>query len=378
MKKIIFAVLIIVLVLTMSSCESENKVDATQFMKHYSSDDVKDLETFSKEFFQIFEYRTEEFIECDSEEVLSRYVAENNASEEFKNLYQTASKVEMLPILGPYFEYTSLKCCLFYNEEVLTGVRIVSVGITDKTVSVVSEPIFPDSVTFQGRKIEKYIYEQKLECEEYLPEFQIKGIKFLIVRNRLGLFGAPSENEPIKWIYVPSNPLYQTMGYEYVEPFTTIEEGHNKYEEFWDFRAKLHSSLPIIEVEAGFSFGMYAYQDVCYLDFTEEEKQFLYDSDWWIEIPLLDKHGNAKNCTLFLLYRKDVLISELLLVQNEETGRVYPGRQIVSEKDPSTGKYIGLSEIKYITEVTKLLNSAKNSDIKGIGFDGEKYVLFYN
>lgn len=93
-----------------------------------------------------------------------------------------------------------------------------------------------------------------------------------------------------------------------------------------------------------------------------------------IAIPLLDADGNEGVYALHLLYHHDTLIAELLL--NDAGELLIPKKEIVSEKDSTTQEYIGLSKIDYLDEVTRLLkNLDNNAIVKGIGFDGDNYMV---
>ena len=210
-------------------------------------------------------------------------------------------------------------------------------------------------------------------CMQNYPDFEIKGV----VYNQYGYMavypvGLLPGDSSIKYFD------YELCDFRLIEPFLTIAEGQNNFTKHWEKRDELISKLPTYKWEnttwrtEGW-INKYKYQDV-YLLHKELESQYLFDFDWLIAIPLLDADGNEGVYALHLLYHHDTLIAELLL--NDAGELLIPKKEIVSEKDSTTQEYIGLSKIDYLDEVTRLLkNLDNNAIVKGIGFDGDNYMV---
>ncbi|MGM9643493.1 MAG: hypothetical protein ACI3X1_00220 [Eubacteriales bacterium] len=166
-----------------------------------------------------------------------------------------------------------------------------------------------------------------------------------------------------------------------VNSFTSLEEGREKFNTYWNFRANEISQIPIYEwtdvtLHPNGYINQYRYEDIYSSGVNVSSCQYLFDFDWFLVIPLLNGDGNEGEYVLHLLYQKDKLIAELVLQQDSE-GIIRLRKELVSDKDTQTNKYIGLNGIDYVEKCSQLL-SGSAANIKGIGFDGETYFLVYN
>ena len=267
-------------------------------------------------------YYIQECIDLDMQRNISKYASTSNVSDKFSKYYTQSTNIRTIPVLGPYLEYTSLQVCMFYTNDTMIGTVAVVLALNDKGIFI----------------------KEELEIS----------------------LGSPYHESPL----ADQNCL--------IEPFLTIAEGQNNFTKHWEKRDELISNLPTCKWEnttwrtEGW-INKYKYQDV-YLLHKELESQYLFDFDWLIAIPLLDADGNEGVYALHLLYHHDTLIAELLL--NDAGELLIPKKEIVSEKDSTTQEYIGLSKIDYLDEVTRLLkNLDNNAIVKGIGFDGDNYMV---
>jgi hypothetical protein len=165
----------------------------------------------------------------------------------------------------------------------------------------------------------------------------------------------------------------------YIDNFSSIDEGQKAFEDYWVFREQTITDIPIFRWKTEYFYpggALSHYKAYALALGDKEENQFLHDSDWNIVIPLLDDDGNEGSHVMHLLYDNDVLIAEIVLCDTDDAPiSVY---QRVSEKDESTGRYLGLSEIKYCSDIEGGLSKTKDfSQIKGVCFNGTKYTLIY-
>ncbi len=79
---------------------------------------------------------------------------------------------------------------------------------------------------------------------------------------------------------------------------------------------------------------------------------------------------------LALYYQDDRLVGEVLY---KERLRRSISFFRIGELDPETGELASIGESEYIKQVKELTKDVEDlSTVKGIGFDGEKFVLVYN
>ena len=319
-------------------------------------------------------YYIQEFIDLDMQRDISRYASTSNVSDKFSEYYTQSTNIRTIPILGSYLEYTSLQVCMFYTNDTMIGTVAVVLALNDKGIFIKEELETSVGSSYHGSPLaDQNCFKALSSCMQNYPDFEIKGV----VYNQYGYMavypvGLLPGDSSIKYFD------YELCDFRLIEPFLTIAEGQNNFTKHWEKRDELISNLPTYKWEnttwrtEGW-INKYKYQDV-YLLHKELESQYLFDFDWLIAIPLLDADGNEGVYALHLLYHHDTLIAELLL--NDAGELLIPKKEIVSEKDSTTQEYIGLSKIDYLDEVTRLLkNLDDNAIVKGIGFDGDNYMI---
>ena len=312
-------------------------------------------------------------IELNASELISAYVSGPDASEYIVDLFQKSSRVYMLPIFGTYLEYTSLAVCLFYSDQLFFGACAVVLTESDNQLCISSE-LEPILGYIASTFTDSSVYSRLCSCLENCPDFEIMGV----VYDEWGLarvypIGALAGDPTIRYYYDDSTIKHFT----FVEPFTSISEGQKAFEDYLEFREQLRSTIPIFEWKTVPLYGSGALSHYKSQETGNDEMQFLFDSDWSIVVPLLDADGNEGRYELHLLCDNDTLIAEMIL--DREGEGVVLVNKIVSEKDEATGDYLGLTEIKYCSDIEDDLKKIDDySIIKGVYFNGTNYLLIYN
>ena len=303
-------------------------------------------------------------------EAIAQYIADDRSSDALAELYADADEVSSLPILGTYLEKTSLFVCLFQKQGELIGAHALAL---DPDGSVTGELSALLGGTVGTPFADAACFERISACLSAYPDFEILGVVYQDPGlSRIYPVGKNAEDDRILYY---ENELTE---FRLVEPFSTLEDGRAAFDAYWAFRATVLSSLQIFEwtnYDRYPYINKYRYQDVCSSGADAASYQYLYDSDWYLLVPLLNTDGEEGDCALYLLYQNNKLIAETIL-QVDPDGVIRAAKERVSDKDPATGKYIGLDGIDYADACRRILPSDKTT-VKGIGFDGENYFVVY-
>ncbi len=321
------------------------------------------------------DFYVDEEIKIDPLEAITSYINTGKASERVITLYEQSTQIQMIRMYGQYLEYTSLGIFLFYDDDAFIGTcaMVLQPAGTSGAISTEFDPI---AKTWDLRNFSFYDrsqYDQLLDYMEYAPEHHILGISY---NGEKGTMVYTVDNDPYIHHQTPSG---QSEDFRKIEsPVTSIQDGQQKYKDFWVFYQQLQASLPIrewkIELAVSQWVGVYLSDLRNSGNYNQEDVQHLLDYEWYITVPLLDENGNEGVDVLELLYIKDRLIAEVVIRKTPQ-GRTIVYQQ-VSPKDPATGNYIGLSESKYMTQINALLeNRTDFTHVLGAGFDGTNFVL---
>ena len=208
-------------------------------------------------------------------------------------------------------------------------------------------------------------------CLSAYSDFEIKGVVYQDYGySTIYPIGKNAGNETIRYFDT------ELTDFQLVDPFASIEAGREAFNAYWAFRTSELERLRIYEWTNYNQYpyiNKYRYQDVHASGANAASYQYLYDSDWYLLIPLLNADGKEGDCALYLLYQKDKLIAETIL-QIGSDGILRAVKERVSDKDPETGKYIGLDGIDYVAFCNRL-TAEEAANIKGIGFNGEQYFV---
>ena len=292
-----------------------------------------------------------------TKEAIAQYTADGQSTAALSALCDASDEVSSLPILGTYLEKTSLFVCLFQKQGELIGTHALAIDADGNVTGELSE-LLGDTVGTPFA--DAACFERISACLSAYPDFEILGV----VYQDPGL----STIYPVGKNAGDDRILYyenQPTEFRLVEPFATIEDGRAAFDAWRDLRAGEIEKLPIYEWTTVPSYPTHNYLT---------QSAGIFDSDWQLLVPLLDADGREGEYILLLCYRKDKLIAETVLRLSADGARAVKER--ISDKDPATGKYVGLDGIDYATECERILPSDKTT-VKGIGFDGENYFVVY-
>lgn len=373
MKKIISLLLMIAFAATLlSSCGvPEGNINTTTADDPITTRPLNSTEKYHKRY-ELSPFLSDDVPDSVSTEAVIAYLSGNSVEESLAALYSDSDEVVPIPIFGRYLDKTSLLFCVFKKQSEPVGSAILVIDSGGNIVSecdYVSDDIHLPDVS--AKKWNDNAYRYYLEDVSFFGS-NIVGVSYT---GQWLFIGTENDDETVL-----RNPLYSEFGY--IDPFTSIEEGREKYDVYFAFREEQVAQLPIYEwKEANLSstgyMRLFEHRDKSY---DEDGRTFPYlgDYDWYINVPLLDSKGRENVYVLQLLYQKQTLIAELLL-ENDTSGEtsVYRARmERVSEKDPQTGEYIGLNN-SYLEKCDQLLANG-NENVKGIAFDGKDYRVIYN
>ncbi len=304
-------------------------------------------------------------------EAIASYISRFDCSDSLRTLYFNSDEVHSIPILGPYLEETSLCVCLFKKQGDLIGTRSLAVDLSGNVTSELEELL---GETYKGTTFEdSYCFSVIYDCISSYPAFEIQGI----VYDESGyMMIYPVGNNATDDTVMFYN--YKLMEFSLVDSFTSLDEGREKFNVYWNFRANELSRIPIYEWANITLYSMgyinkYRYEDVYFSDINVASCQYLFDFDWHIAVPLLNDVGEEGKCVLYLLYQKDKLIAEIVLEQKSD-GVISLRKERISDRDAKMDAYVGLADIEYVEQVNQLMSTASRN-IKGIGFDGEEYFV---
>lgn len=317
---------------------------------------------------RIDEYYTDDAPRSVSKEAVSKYIDEERTTDSLAALYADSDEVASVPILGMYLEKTSLFVCLFKKQGALIGTHALAVDHDGNVTGELCELLGETAGTLLA---DTSCFSKISACLSAYPDFEIEGVVYQDYGySTVYPIGKNKGDETIRYF---ENELTE---FQLVDSFTSIEAGRKAFNAYWEFRANVLSSLRIYEwtnYDRYPYINKYRYQDVHSSGARVETYQYLYDSDWYLLIPLLNANGKEGDCALYLLYQKDKLIAETIL-QSDSDGTLRAIKERVSDKDSETGKYIGLDGIDYVAACNRLTEE-EAADIKGIGFNGQQYFV---
>ena len=368
MKKIISFLIIVLAALLMFSCETpttEVKPSYDNTPEYY---DITYSKLFNKE---LEDYYVEEAIALDFFEELELYARDENASDEYKNLFHESDARYLLPIYGRYLEYTSLAVCAFEKEGALIGTVALQAVENNGLIEITEVKNFLKHADKSGTVSDRMCYDA-LKRHWKSSELDLLGVMYDMCVLQIYPVALDKQSNAIKRIYVT-----QRQSIAPVKDFATIEEGHKLFEAHFAKRAETLKSLPFYSWTTR-SFGVmnglskYINSDVP----NGEKYDYLDDRNNSISIPLLDENGNEGIYSLHLIYCYDQLIAELVLT--DENGRQVAVYEKIATKDASTGEYIPLEGIYYAEAANRLIEeNSSRGQIKGIGFNGTDYVIVF-
>lgn len=381
MKRLFVFVFTVALFVAFGSCREESTGTDTITTTTITTEDTS---TFITIFPQIEDdarpangivedYYVDDAINLDIVDHLSLYADSNIASDAFKELYNNADNVTIIPVYGIYLEYTSLAVCLFSNDDVLLGTKTIHVFEEEGEVQITEFTIIIGDTSNHNPLSDRQCFLKISSSQTDYPTYQLLGVVYYAIEfQTIYPIGILDGENDIKYYY------YGLSNFRLVEPFSTVEEGRDKFNIYWIIRTAIIKSIPVFpwKTKVLHSQGWinkYKHQDIFTMGETRVDN--LYDFETVIAIPLLDENGQEYCYVLHLLYIQNYLIGEVIL-KKQEDGVNTSVSAIYAEKT-TTGGYIPLEGINYVAAVEKLLVGVDETQVVGIGFDGSEYSLIF-
>ncbi|HII95701.1 MAG TPA: hypothetical protein HA367_08245 [Candidatus Methanofastidiosum sp.] len=375
MKKMLIFIFTLVLFLFLVSCnEGTTSSDAfTTIMTQDNSDFITifpQIEDARPENGIIEDYYADDAIDLNIVDHLSLYAESDTSSDEFKELYNNAEDISLIPVYGMYLENTSLAVCLFRKEDELLGTKTIHVFEEDGMTQIAEFTSIIGDTSARNPLSDRQCFLAISSSQADYPSFELLGMVYYAIGYKITYpIGILDGEEYIKFY----NGSASNFGW--VEPFSTVDEGRDKFNMYWNIRTSIINSIPTfpwkteVLYEQGY-INKYKHQDVFTMGETPVDN--LYDYETVIAIPLLDENGEENVYVLHLLYIQNYLIGEVIL-KNQDG--IYTSVSAVYAEKTVTGGYIPLLGINYVDTVKDLLAGGDQTQVVGIGFDGSKYCL---
>ncbi|MFA5067721.1 MAG: hypothetical protein WCR28_01950 [Candidatus Izemoplasmatales bacterium] len=380
MKRLFVFVFTVALFVAFGSCREESTGTDT-FTTTITTEDTSTFITISPQIEDdarpangiVEDYYVDDAINLDILDHLSLYAESDIASDAFIELYNNADDISIIPVYGKNLEYTSLVVCLFSDDDVLLGTKTIHVFEEEGEVQITEFTVIIGDTSNHNPLSDRQCFLKISSCQADYPTFQLLGVVYYAIGYQtIYPIGIPDGENYIKFYY------YGLSAFGWVDPFSTVEEGRDKYDIYWITRTAIIKSIPTFpwKTKVLHSQGWinkYKHQDIFTMGETRVDN--LYDYETVIAIPLLDENGQEYCYVLHLLYIQNYLIGEVIL-KKQEDGVSTSVSAIYAEKT-TTGGYIPLEGINYVAAVEELLVGVDETQVVGIGFDGSEYSLIF-
>jgi hypothetical protein len=383
MKRLFVFVFTVALFVSFGSCREESTGTDT-FTTTTTTITSQDFFTITIEFPQIEDdarpvngvvedYYVDDAIDLDIVDHLSLYAESEIASDAFKELYNNADDISVIPVYGTYLESTSLVVCLFSADDVLLGTKTIHVFEEEGEVQIAEFQMIIDDTIYYSTLSDDHCFWMISSSQADYPTFQLLGVAYKATGYQtIYPIGILDGENDIKFYY------YGLFSFGWVNPFSTVEEGKDKFDIYWGIRTAIIKSIPTFPWKTKVLYtegymNKYKHQDIFTMGETRVDN--LYDFETVIAIPLLDENGQENIYVLHLLYIQNYLIGEVILKKQDG---VNTSVSAIYAKKTTTGGYIPLEEINYVTVVEELLVGVDESQVAGIGFDGNEYSLIFD
>ena len=316
MKKLLIIIFTLVLFIFVVSCNEVATIsdDFSTSITHDKSDFTSiypQIEDARLENGIIEDYYVDDAIDLNIVDHLSLYAESDTSSDEFKELYNNADDISLIPVYGMYLENTSLAVCLFRKENELLGTKTIHVFEEDGMTQIAEFTSIIGDTSARNPLSDRQCFLAISSSQTDYPSFELLGMVYYAIGYKITYpIGILDGEEYIKFY----NGSASDFGW--VDPFSTVDEGRDKFNIYWNIRTSIINSIPTFpwktEVlrEQGY-IRKYKHQDVFDMDETPFDN--LYDYESVITIPLLDENGEENIYVLHLLYIQNYLIGEVIL-----------------------------------------------------------------
>ncbi len=305
-------------------------------------------------------------------ETVDAYAESESASDIFLSFYQQADRIEILPVFSMYLDYTDLAVITFYRDNEMFGVKIVDFKDDLKSLVEFDSDWTPDAFAHRPLSDEDCLSNFR-SCFETNPNFEVVGIIFdyAPISNTHLLGRQPGS---LKLQYANGSVIYD---FGYVDSFGTVEAGRQAYHAFFEERQTMLEALLVfpwqVETLGYYTDWNYYSHTISFEEagVTEAEMAALHQCEDLVCIPLLDTEGNEGVYQMYLLYRNNCLIAQMVFQNGDADASLVYHRINSSVTD-------GEQENAYmhsLRQAEAALRKNRNAlRIVGVAFDGEAFV----
>ena len=376
MKKILFSVIIFLLVVTMVGCSiSDKKINGET---DNENETIKNIDAIEPDIDQKKD-ETSDAYHLQFLSALEAYVSSDKVSETLLNAYKGADTVKSVPILGTFLEPTDVVAYMFFNDGEICSTALLSFNTKGDPIDIELTEFAKTNLndyTVIDAQSKESCYSSVKECLSINPKFEILGIVF----NDSGYpatlpIGRCKGETVIKYF------LNEPMSFNLVEPFETIEEGRVAFAKYLAEKDAIKAQIPIFSWETAnfYETGFWRMYSLDYVyDDTEEYQNMILPNveavDSWISIPLLDEELNEGVLISHLLYFRNQLIGEIVIMKKSDSSVVAIYADIAEKS--GDGTYISIEKSEYQKAIEKAISFYPNVDIEGVIFRDGKYIPF--
>jgi len=322
-------------------------------------------------------YKTDvEYGVTDPKACVDEYLSEN-AWTEIQPILEKTDRVDMLPIVGYFFQTTDLAVVVFYDDNVKIGAVIVQL---DESLSKINNRFNYNSTemnnAFLGFK-DTFSPDGCLEhindTESYFEGFTVTALMFNVSESlgngSLMCVGKYDNDESL---YV--HHYAGIIDIPYIGKVTSIKEAREKYAEFKVFEKEQYQSLKLFEWWDGLSGYMSMVSGSAHRD---DYPSFLKtgEYEWYLEVGLINGDYKSDEYVWGLVYDGSKLIAEVIVHKNKETSE----REVIvmtDAKKNENGEYVAQSS-ELIDLFNRVKSTNENIDIVGIQYDGSDVSILY-
>ena len=307
------------------------------------------------------------------------------ASKRYCDLYEFSDDISILPVYGTYLESMDMVVILFYKDGFFVGTSTLEFNFAEEQATTEEFDTF-NYTTVPDALSDLVCYYATLSCINRNPKFEIMGVVYNFKGDSLIIIGKNEDERHIK--YIAGEPQFFGL----VEPFETIEQGRQAFEEYFTIREEIVSSLQVFpwktsELSERGYMNKYEVIDVFVSKDCEIELGVLSEYESLSVIPLLDLNCQENVYVLHLLYYHNRLIGEFVL---ENTTDVYGNplyqcvwKNIADKNEDGTYKDLGESRYQKTIDLAKsfiyLSDNQNNEEIIGVTFySGDFYPIIKN
>lgn len=260
-------------------------------------------------------------------------------------LYESSDEVKQYSVYDSVtLSLTFNVVCAFYNDGKLTTTRYFSVE--NNRISLPEDIYYYD-----GAGAVRTLN----DCFEVCPNLEIIGFVGLL--------------SPIGRIDGQGPVLIYDFQEKELEPFTRVESDFTNMEDGFRLRAEYYANQAKIEE----NIPVFRWKETD--DHTDDNGYYdIYGPvDYYDRIvvcPLLDKDGKEGVYLCHLIYLRNKLIGEVVSTESE----MYILKRF-GEYDEATGTYAQLEGSLYIKTIDEFIKNNPRKTVKGVCFNGEKYVV---